>query len=572
MSLPQTRRCLLVALALLLSGCAQLSEWKQNGFKVGPNYRRPCAPYAPAWIDGNAAEVSPECRQMINWWTVFGDPTLEQLVLAAYQQNLSVRAAGLRVLQAREQLGIAAMNLFPQAQTFSSQYARNQISTTTANVFPGVARSFDDLRAGFDLSWELDIWGRIRRSIEASEAALDAEIETYDDVLVTLIGDVAASYIELRSFDERLQLADQNAKIQEGSLKIAQARQREGRVSELDVEQAKTNLADTRALIPSLRQGRRLALNRLAILLGTTPFELEPLLSARGNLPNIPEEVVLGVPADLLRRRPDVRAAERGVAARSAQIGVAEADLYPQFALTGQIGINAESWGDLFSSASAIGTVAPGVRWNVFNYGRLKKNVRVRELQFQESIVNYQNIVLAAHREVEDGLVQFLESKKRLAELRTSAEASAKSVDLVQIQYKEGEVDFGRVFVVESALVQRQDQLIATEAEVAVALIRTYKALGGGWQLRLDTPYEGRYELSMLNDFELREYGPFESMPGPLDKLQDTVQPLKDSEDGWNLAEPAEPQAVGQVESGKEGSGTTGPLKDVQVDDPYEDE
>ena len=484
-------------LLMFLSGCGHLEEWRCNGFQVGPNYCPPSAPHAGDWIDGDNANVSIETRQMIDWWTLFGDPTLNELVDAAYQQNLSLRAAGLRVLQAREQVCITQLNLLPQSQTFSSSYSRNQLSANAANVFPGVKLFFDDYRKNFDLSWELDVWGRIRRSIQAAEAGFEAEVFSYDDILVTLIGDVAATYIELRSFDERLRLAEQNANIQAGSLRIAEARQQEGRVSELDVEQAKTNLADTQALIPTLRQGRRLALNRLAILLGKTPYELEPLLQSRGMLPRIPEQVVAGIPADLLRRRPDVRAAERVVAARSAQIGIAKADLFPQFALTGQIGLNADSLSDLFAAGSGIGLVAPGFRWNILNYGRLAKNVNIQQLSFQEAIADYQNVVLAAHREVEDGLVQFLEGKTRLAELRKSARASANSVELVQIQYKEGKVDFGRVFVVESALVQRQDQVIATEAEVAVALIRTYKALGGGWQIRTNVPHDSCYEMTL---------------------------------------------------------------------------
>ena len=251
------------------------------------------------------------------------------------------------------------------------------MSRTTANAFPGLKRSFDDWKTGFDLSWELDVWGRIRRSIEASDAALDAQIESYDDILVTLIGDVAASYIELRSFDERLELAEKNAELQAGSLDIAEKRNREGRVSELDVTQATSNHADTLALIPNLRQGRRLALNRLAILLGMTPFELEPLLRERAALPDAPKQAVVGIPADLLRRRPDIRAAERQVAVQSAQIGIAEAELYPQFGLNGEISLNAEHFDDLFSSPSNAGFVSPGIRWKILNYGRPVRGVRV---------------------------------------------------------------------------------------------------------------------------------------------------------------------------------------------------
>ena len=489
---------LTIVLLLAIGGCGSLKQWKKNRFKVGPNYCRPCVHVAQDWVDSGDESIAFQRDAHRDWWGVFGDPILDYLVQAAYQQNLGVRAAGLRVLQARTERDITALNLLPQSQTEFTQYSRNQISRATANSFPGQQRAFDDWRTGFDLSWELDVWGRIRRSIEASEAALDAQVATYDDILVTLIGDVAASYIELRSFDERLELAEKNADLQKGSLDIAEKRNREGRVSELDVTQATSNHADTLALIPSLRQGRRLALNRLAILLGTTPFDLEPLLRGRGTLPHAPEQAVVGIPADLLRRRPDVRAAERQVAAQSAQIGIAEAELYPQFGLSGEITLNAERFSGLFSSNSNAGFIAPGIRWKILNYGRLVRGVRVEQLQFQEAAVDYEQVVLAAHREVEDAMVQFLESKRRAFELGRSADAAAKSVDLVRIQYKEGKVDFGRVFVLESSLVQRQDQLVATEAEVSVALVRLYKALGGGWQIRLSIPYSGRAPTSSI--------------------------------------------------------------------------
>ena len=483
---PQLKLLTICALVFLATGCTtSLKRWKANGFKVGPNYCRPCIPVADDWVDSTKPSFELQCDASPEWWRVFNDPALDQLVEAAYQQNLSLRAAGIRVLQARTQTEVAALNLLPQSQNFFGQYTRNQISTTTANAFPGLRRSFNDWKTGFDLSWEVDVWGRIRRSIEAADAGLDAQVESYDDILVTLIGDVAASYIELRAFDERLALAEANADIQEGSLNIAKARFEEGRVSELDVEQATSNHADTLALIPTLRQGRRLALNRLAILLGMTPFELEPVLRLRGELPDAPRTAVIGMPADLLRRRPDIRAAERQVAAQSAQIGMAEAELYPQFGLNGEISLNSARFSDLFSSPSNAGFVSPGIRWKILNYGRLVRGVRIEQLRFQEAVVNYENAVVAAHREVEDAMVQFLESKERVVHLRRSADAAAKSVDLVRIQYKEGAVDFGRVFVVESSLVQRQDQVIATEAEVAIALVRLFKAMGGGWQIRL---------------------------------------------------------------------------------------
>ena len=498
---PFQRMLLLLLLAPAL-GCGSLSRWWHNGMKVGPDYGRPVVPVAPAWVDAAEDELVVQSEPVVDWWRVFNDPTLDHLVAAAYQQNLPLRAAALRVLEYRAQRNIAAANLFPQSQLAFGQYSRNQLSRTVANAFSGGPVRFNDLQTGFDLSWEIDIWGRLRRAIESADATLDSEIENYDHVLVTLIGDVAAAYIELRSFDERIRLAERNVEIQSGSLQIAKSREEFGRVSELDVHQALTNVADTRSLIPALRQGRRLAVNRLALLLGTSPYELEPILRERGQLPEAPTEAIVGIPADLIRRRPDVRDAERQVAAQSAQIGIAEAELYPQFAISGEIRVNSENGSDLFSTNSIAGFAAPGFRWKILNYGRLMNNVRVQELRFQQAIVQYENTVLSAQREVEDAIVQFLTSKERARELRISAEAAETSAELVREQYRLGRADFGRVFVLEASLVQAQDNLIANQAEVAITLTRIYKALGGGWQLRAQNAYSGRYAMETMTTSE----------------------------------------------------------------------
>ncbi len=488
---------LLCALLSGLAGCSGLQQWKANGFKVGPNYLRPCAATSASWIDDSSPSLIASNEENTHWWSVFNDPNLEELVQAAYQQNLTLRAAGLRVLQARTQRDISALNLLPQSQAMTGSYSRNQISRNGPNIFPGTNFSFDNWRTGFDMSWELDIWGRIRRSVEAADASLDAQVESYDAVLVTLIGDVAATYVELRALDERLNLAEKNAELQKSSLELASERNKEGKVSSLDVSQAKANYTDTLALIPSLRQARRLAVNRLAILLGKTPQELEPMIRERGGLPLAPEQAVVGIPNELLRRRPDIRAVERQVAVQSARIGIAQAELYPHFGISGEIGVNSEQFRDLFSSGSQFGAVVPGFRWNILNYGRLVRGIEVEKLKFEESVVNYQNAVLAAHQEVEDALVSFIEGKQRLEQLRQSANAVAESVETVRLQYKEGKADFGRVFVLESALVARQDELVSAEAAVSISLVKIYKGLGGGWQLRLGNAYSGSYPLQI---------------------------------------------------------------------------
>lgn len=489
-----------VAIALLipsLVGCAGVKRWRANEHKVGPNYARPIVQTAPRWVDAEDQRVkSIECLDHASWWQVYDDPLLDDLVLAAYQQNLTLRTAGLRVLEARNQRGIAAANLLPQSQRFTGQYSRNQ---TSGEAFQGRLlgqNSFDDWSTGFDVSWEVDVWGRLRRSIEAADAELDRQVESYDDILVTLIGDVAASYIQLRTFDERIRLAEKNAKIQAGSLDIANKKFLGEKVSELDVQQARANVTDTLASIPALEQQRRLFVNQLAVLLGTTPYELEPILRERGPIPFAPREVIAGIPAELIRRRPDIRAAERTVAAASARIGIAEAELYPQFGFDGAITLNADSLDDLFTGTAVAGIAAPGFRWKILNYGRLKAGVRIQELQFQQAVTQYEQTALQAFREVEDALVQFLKSQERAAALQESVASAERSVELVRLQYAAGSTDFGRVFVLEGNLVGAQDSLVAAEGEVALSLARIYKALGGGWQLRYDHQYVGSHAIT----------------------------------------------------------------------------
>lgn len=468
------------------SGCTSIHQWWRHGLKVGPNYCRPATPVADAWMDANNPRVSSSSEQAWDWWRVFNDATLEHLVLTASRQNLPLQVAGLRVLEARAQRHIVAANLFPQTQNAFGDYTRQQFSRNA--VFPprAMAQSFDDWSTGFDLSWELDVWGRIRRAIESQDAELDASIENYDDVLVTLIGDVAAAYIEIRAFDERLELARQNVDIQQKSLDVAEARFSAGRASELDVDQARSNLSSTEASIPLLKQGRRQAQNRLAVLLGVPPGDIGPLLDEPQTIPLTPQEVVVGIPAELLRRRPDIRRAERRVAAQCARIGVATADLYPQFGLNGEIRVQSEDFADLFSGDSLAGFIAPGFRWKILNYGRITNNIHVQEARFQQQVVEYENAVLVAQREVEDAVVQFLRSQERVAKLKKAVEAAQRSVQTASIQFGKGKIDYDRVFILESSLVRLQDELVRTQADVAIGLVRVYKSLGGGWQIRLN--------------------------------------------------------------------------------------
>jgi len=445
---------------------------------------------ADAWIEDANPNLNTAPAEDAQWWTVFNDPVLNDLVDTAYRQNLPLREAGMRVIESRAQRAIAAGNLFPQLQELFGSYTRQELSLNgspvTAALPAGVLnRSFDLWSTGFDAAWEIDIWGRFRRAIQAADADLDATIENYDAILVTLVGDVAATYVQLRTFERQLELARQNVKIQQGSLRIAEVRFRNGAVTDLDVQQAKSNVAQTAALIPAFEQGIRQTQNALCILLGIPPRDLTDRIGVQPKIPTAPTRIAVGIPADLLRRRPDVRHAERLLASQSARIGIAETDLYPRLTISGNIGVQATEFNELFTSRSFTGAVMPGFNWNILNYGRIRNNIRVQQARFDQLALRYQNTVLAANQEVENGLVAFFREQEKAAHLAESAQAAERSVELVMVQYRDGAVDFNRVFNLQELLVRQQDALAASRGRIATNLVAVYKALGGGWQIRV---------------------------------------------------------------------------------------
>ncbi len=493
-----------IVIAAFGGGCATTGplEWIQNGMKVGPNYCRPAAPVSDAWISADDRRL--ENRHLGEWWQVFQDPALDRLIETAYGQNLNLRTLGTRVLEARLQRAITAGSLFPQSQQAAGQYSRVGLSHNTFNnpaVFstlsptplpPGtlLGNFYSDWSAGFNLSWELDFWGRLRRNLESADARLDASVENYDDALVTLLADVATNYVQYRVSQQRIKIARDNVRIQEGVQALAAERFRVGTATELDVKQATTVLEATRASVPALEIVLGQANDQLCILLGMSPRDLSRELGSGVDLgvnpvPNTPTWVAAGIPADLVRRRPDVRSAERQIAAQCAQIGVAEADLYPAISINGTLGYEAAYLPTLFESSSLMGAVTPGFRWNILNYGRISDNVRLQEARTQELISAYQNRVLAAAREAQTALRGFLRSQEQAADLARSVEAAVGATQLGVKQYTAGVVAFNTVFQLETAQVQQQDQLALSQGSVALNLITAYRALGGGWEIRV---------------------------------------------------------------------------------------
>ncbi|WP_231617394.1 efflux transporter outer membrane subunit [Novipirellula aureliae] len=498
MTARKSLRIALIGFATMFTGCAHtgsLRNYVDNGYKVGPEYCKPAAPIADTWIDEYDQRVRAELPNYADWWASFNDPILDGLMEQTYQQNLSVKSAGLRVLQARYLRAIAIGGLFPQQQEASGSFTQVGISENIVNSPPN--HWYGTGALGLSAAWEVDFWGKFRRNIESADASLDASVEDYDNVLLSLLSETAATYIDLRTAQQQLQYAQDNVKIQEQSLNYAEVRFKSGAVTELDVTQAQTVLSNTQQSIPLYESQVRSANNRLCVLLGIPTRDLTPELGA-GPIPTPPADIVVGVPANLLRRRPDVRAAERQVAAQSAAIGVAAADLLPHFSIVGSIALESENFSDLFKSSSVGGGISPGFNWDILNYGRLVNNVNLQNASFQQLAVDYQQTVLQANSEVENGINQFLKSLDRLRYANQAVTASQKSVDLALAQYRSGATDFNRVYNLQGALVQAQNTLASVQSDAAQAMVATYKALGGGWEIRYGIR---RGPLAMIEEF-----------------------------------------------------------------------
>ncbi len=469
----------LLVISTLIAGCA----------KVGPDYARPPVDASTNWLEARDPRLKTNIAEQRNWWRVFNDATLDKLIDTAYRQNLPLQTAGVRVLEARAQLGVAVGELYPQMQQASGTLQYNRLSQTTlqgtfTNIF-----DYTQSQIGLSASWELDFWGKFRRAVESADYGLLARLADYDNTLVSLTADVATNYVLMRTAEQRLDIARRNVETQKESLRIADARFQGGTTSQRDVEQARTVLASTEAMIPALEILLRQSTNALSVLLGMPPSDLAGRLAGSSGIPVAPPYVAVGIPTDLLRRRPDVRFAEFQAAAQSAQIGVAKADLYPAFSLTGQFGFLATDVGsfslsDMFDWRSRVGTFGPAVRWNILNYGQITNQVRMQDARFQELLIQYRNAVLTAQREVEDNLIAFLKSEDRARFLAESTEAATRSLNLAVLQYRQGITDFTTVLTAQQALLTQQDNLADTLGNIARALVGVYRALGGGWQIR----------------------------------------------------------------------------------------
>jgi NodT family efflux transporter outer membrane factor (OMF) lipoprotein len=484
--LREPRKLSWVALAwvIFFTGCT----------KVGPDFTHPESQLSHQWMEKGDPQVLTSPANYRLWWKAFKDPVLDTLVQIAYEQNIPLRVAGARVFEARARLGIAIGEQYPQMQQAFGSAMEIRDSERTATAKPGDQFGYKQVQVAATAGWEIDFWGKFRRAVESEDANFLGSIAAYDNALVILTADVASTYVSIRTLEERLRIIHKNIELQEESLRIAKARFEAGAATDLDVQQALAQLRTSEASVPVREASLRQAKNGLCILLGMPPSNLDHLLGERSAIPQAPLEVAVGIPADLLRRRPDIRSAELRAAAQSAQIGVAKADLYPAFSLTGTFGFLATdagrfSLGDITSWKSRYGSFGPSFSWNILNYGQITNNVRVQDARFQELIFSYQNTVLRAQQEVEDALTDFLQFQKSLKRLEAAVEAAKQAADLAMIQYQAGARDYTTVITAQQVLLGDQESQAVAQGAVPQALVAIYRSLGGGWELRQGKPF-----------------------------------------------------------------------------------
>lgn len=461
-----------------------------NGCKpVGPDYIPPENILPDAWDEQIVSNLSGPTSNLESYWKVFDDPVLNELIQKAKTQNKNLKIAYASVLEARSNLfGVSGKKL-PKVVT-GVEVSESKLSDdgSFAQLAPPdgfVPQSL--FSVGINATWEIDVFGRVRRSVEAAGYEYEASIDDYYDVMVILLSDVAISYADLRMFQQLIINSELNAEIQQSSLVLAQDRFDAGLTSYLDVLQARANLFETKAIIPEYKMQLMYAVNRLAVLLGTTSDSLSIDVFDFRNIPAANANIGSGVPANLLRQRPDIRAAERSIAKNNARVGVSTADLYPTFALSGFLGFDSRSVTNLFTIPGLNWGISLPVGWQVFNRKRIRANIEIEEQRTQQALLNYENIVLQAFAEVGNAIVSYNEQKERYANLDQAVLASMEAVSLVETQYNTGLTDFQNVLDTERSLLRQQNSLITSEAEIMANLIKLYKSLGGGWVVPQDS-------------------------------------------------------------------------------------
>jgi len=451
------------------------------GCTVGPDYEPPDRPMPRAWVGPSTqpatrASVTTEAAaEVATWWTSFRDPVLDSLVARAIESNLDLAQASSRLRQARALRRIDAAQLYPQADV-NARYRR-------AGDVRGSGESLYD--ASLDASWEIDIFGGVRRSVEAADADVVSAREDLRDVLVTLTSELALNYLDLRGFQQQILIARQNLDIQEQNARLVRVRQQAGLIPglrRLDVVSAESQVAVTRSLIPRLEQAERQTIYNIALLLGVEPGVLVAELEADAAIPPAPAEVPVGLPSDLLRRRPDIRRAEANLHAATARVGVATADLFPRFSLTGSLGTAGGTVKSLGNASSAFWSIGPSFSWPIFTAGSIRANIAVQNESQEQAAIQYEQSVLTALRDVESALVAHAREQQRRVSLREAVDSNRLRVKLAQELYAGGETDSLQVLDAQRSLFAAEEALVQSDVTVAQNLVTLYKAMGGGWE------------------------------------------------------------------------------------------
>jgi NodT family efflux transporter outer membrane factor (OMF) lipoprotein len=454
-----------------------------GGCAVGPNYQPPKVNAPSSWASPSARGETNAPPDFAEWWKHFNDTNLDSLMTVAVQSNLTLRVAEAHVLESRAERGVVSADLWPSLNG-SASYSRNHFGK---HAYPplasfGVPLTYNSYNAGFDAAWEIDVFGGTRRAVEAANADIGAAEYGQRDVLVSLLAEVARNYITARAYQQRLVITRQNIQVQEDILDLTSNRFENGLSSDLDVQQSLALLTSTEAQVPSLETGFNQAVYHLAVLLGQPPGALVDEMTGIKPIPLTPPEVPVGLPSDLLSRRPDVQRAERELAAATARIGVAKADLYPKFSLTGFIALESVSASDWFNYGSRAWGAGPTMQWELFEAGRISANIRVRDARQEEALSSYEQTVLVALEDVENALTAYAKEQVRRESLFQSVEANRQALELSTELYKSGLADFLRVLDSERSLYLAQDALVQSDQTVSLNLVQLYKALGGGWQ------------------------------------------------------------------------------------------
>lgn len=458
-----------------------------TGCTVGPDYHRPETRAPAKWSEPMAGgETASRPNSVATWWRGFNDKELDSLIARAVGSNPELRIAQARVREARAQRGVVEADFWPSADASGSySHQRESGHQPVIGQIPlphGASLENDVYQSGFDASWELDVFGGTRRAAQAADAGIATAVFNQQDVQVTLISEVARNYVAARSYQRRLAIARQNITAQRNTVALARDRFQRGLSTNLDAQQAATILSQTEAQIPTLETGLQTSIHRLGVLLGQQPGALLKELSTEAPIPATPPVVPVGLPSELLLRRPDVRSAESQLVAATAQIGVATADLFPKFSLTGNMGLESVSTSDFFNAGSRYFSIGPSMQWRIFDAGRIRSNIRVQDARQEQALARYENVVLTSFEDVENALVAYAKEQSRNASLREAVQTSENALEIARQQYSNGLTTFINVLDAERALYVVQDDLVQSDQAETQNLIALYKALGGGWE------------------------------------------------------------------------------------------